>query len=61
MREVIGGWLVCAAVAAGCLTLLTAAAPGRGGPPEALISPDPVATVAAADAYHAQAHRRGRC
>jgi hypothetical protein len=56
LREVIAAWLVCLAVAAGCFTLLSAAAPWLDGRSEALISTDPVATVATAEA-----HRHGRC
>jgi hypothetical protein len=55
-RDVIGAWLVCMAVAAGCFTLLAAAAPERGGSQAALINPGPMVTVAAA-----QNHRPGRC
>ena len=61
IREVIGAWLFCLAVAAGCFTLLAAASSGRHGRPAALISSDPVATVAAAAAHRAEAHRYGRC
>ncbi len=32
LREVIGAWLVCLVVAAGCFTLLAAAAPVPDGP-----------------------------
>jgi hypothetical protein len=61
IREVIGAWLVCLTVVAGCFTLLAAASSGRDGRPPALISSDPVATVAAAAAHRAEAHRYGRC
>ena len=39
-REVIAAWLVCLAVAAGCLTLLAATAAERGGGSAALINPE---------------------
>lgn len=39
-REVIAAWLVCLAVAAGCLTLLAATAAERDGGAAALISQD---------------------
>ena len=55
-RDVIGAWLVCLAIAVGCFGLLAAANSDRGGASAALINPDPVATVAAA-----QDHRPGRC
>jgi hypothetical protein len=61
IREVIGAWLVCLTVAAGCFTLLAAAAPGRDGRPAALINPNPAATVAAAAPHRAKAHQHGRC
>jgi hypothetical protein len=61
VREVIGAWLVCLVVAAGCFTLLAAAAPVPNGPAKALIGPGPAATVAAAGADRADAHRHGRC
>jgi hypothetical protein len=55
-RDAIGAWLMCLAIAVGCFSLLAAASPGSGGAPAALINPDPIATVAAA-----QDHRPGRC
>jgi hypothetical protein len=59
VHELIGAWLVCLIVATGCFTLLAAASSGRDGRPAALISPDPTATVAAAKADRAAAHRAG--
>lgn len=62
IRDIIAAWLVCLVVAAGCFTLLAAAAaPVPDGPAKALIGPGPAATVAAAGAYRAEAHRHGRC
>jgi hypothetical protein len=55
-RDVIGAWLACLAFGVGCFALLSAAAPERGGSPAALINPDPIATVASA-----QAHRPRGC
>jgi hypothetical protein len=55
-RDVIGAWLVCLAVAAGCFGLLAATAPEPRGSPAALINPGPIGTVADAEAY-----RLGRC
>ena len=57
-REVIGAWVLCLALAAACFTLLAATTPQLGARPQALISLDPVATVAAADA---NANAQGRC
>lgn len=59
-REVIGAWIICLAVAAASFTVLAAASPGSEGQPEALISSDPTATVAAA-ANRAEAHQNRRC
>ena len=61
VRDVVGGWLVCLAVAAGCFALLAAAAPERGGPRAALLNPAAIATLAAAETHRADAHRPGRC
>jgi hypothetical protein len=58
---VIGAWLVCLAIALACFVLLTAAAPGPQLRREALISLGAAATVAAAEADRAEAHRYGRC
>jgi hypothetical protein len=55
-RDVIGAWLVCAAFGAACFTVLAVAAPDRGGSAAALINPDPIATVAAAELF-----RQRRC
>jgi hypothetical protein len=56
-RDVIGAWLVCLAIAVGCLGFLAPANPiTGGGAPAALINPGPTATVAAA-----QNHHPGRC
>jgi hypothetical protein len=60
-RDVIGAWLVCLVIAVACFVLLTAAGPGRHPRGEALISLDAAATVAAAEADRAEAHRHGRC
>ncbi len=46
-REVIAAWLVCLAVAAGCLTLLAATAAERGGGSAALINPERIEVVTA--------------
>ena len=56
MRDVIGAWVVCLAIAVGCLGFLAPANPDGGGAPAALINPGPTATVAVA-----QNHRPGRC
>jgi hypothetical protein len=61
IREVIGAWLVCLIMAAGCFTLLSATSVGSDGWPEALISRDPAATVDVAKADRAAAHKQGRC
>ncbi len=61
IRDIIAAWLVCLVVAAGCFTLLAAAAPVPEGPAKALIGPGPAATVAAAGADRADAYRHGRC
>ncbi len=77
LREVIGAWLVCFVVAAGCFTLLAAAAPVPDGPAKALIGRGPAATGAAAGADRRtggidqpwcgryagrrRRHRHGRC
>jgi hypothetical protein len=53
---VIGAWVVCLAIAVECFSLLAAASPDSGGAPAALLNPDPIATVAAA-----QNQRPGRC
>jgi hypothetical protein len=55
-RDVFGAWLVCLAIAVGCLGFLAPAHPTSGGAPAALINPGPIATVATA-----QNHRPGRC
>lgn len=46
-REVIGAWIVCLAVAAGCLTLLAATAAERGGGAAAPISQEEIEMVMA--------------
>ncbi|HEV2099289.1 MAG TPA: hypothetical protein VGR45_10230 [Stellaceae bacterium] len=56
MRDVIGAWIVCLAIAVGCFGFLAPAKPGGGGAPTALINLGPIATLAAA-----QDHRPGRC
>ncbi len=60
LRGVITAWVVCLAVAAACFIFI-AVAPRFGIGPEALIGPGPAATVAAAEADRADAHRHGRC
>ncbi len=61
VRDVIGAWLVCLAVAAGCFTWLAAAGPGADDQPEMSISPGPSAAAAVAEADRGAAHRRGKC
>lgn len=66
IREIIGAWLVCVALAAGSLTFLGATAPAHHSWPGALISLDPIATVAGAEvnygqAYRTETHRYRRC
>ena len=61
MRDVIGAWIVCLAITAGCFGLLPNTGAGYDNRPEALIGSDPIATVALADAHRVKAHRPGRC
>ena len=72
LRDVIGAWLVCCAVAAGCFGLLPLAdlspqaREGRLGSADdfrlgALISSGPPATVAGAATDRTQLNRHGRC
>jgi hypothetical protein len=61
IREVIGAWLVCLVAAVASYTVLTAEAPRHGSRLEALIGPDPTATLAAAEDHRAKPHRHGRC
>jgi hypothetical protein len=61
IRDVIGAWLVCVAVAVGCFGLLQIEATTHAGRPEALISPEPTITVASVDTDRTERHRHGRC
>jgi hypothetical protein len=61
VRDIVGAWFVCFAVAAVCWAGLEAAGAGPGRPPEALIGAEPAATVPLAEADRAEAHRHGRC
>ena len=60
-RDVIAAWLVCFAVAAGCLALLGTAVPGDDFRLGALISGDPPATVTSAETDRTQPPRHGSC
>ena len=61
MCDVIGAWLVCVAVAVACLGVLEIEATTQAGRPEALISPEPTATVASTNSDRTERHRNGRC
>jgi hypothetical protein len=61
LREIVGGWVVCGAIAAACFGLLVAAAPARDGRTAALISLDRTATVASATDRLVDTDRHGRC
>jgi hypothetical protein len=61
VREIVGGWLVCLAVAAGCFGGLAAIALARDGGTAAVISLDRVDTVASDTDRTLTADRRRRC
>ena len=61
VREIVGGWLVCLAVAAGCFGWLATIAPARDGGTAAVIGLDRVDTVASDTDRTLTADRQPRC
>ena len=61
VREIVGGWLVCLAVAAGCFGGLAAIAPARDGGTAAVIGLDRVDTVASDTDRTFTPRRHRRC
>jgi hypothetical protein len=61
VREIVGGWLVCLAVAAGCFGGLAAIAPARDGRTAAVIGLDRATTVASDPGRILTADRQSRC
>ncbi len=60
MRDIVGAWLVCLAIAAGSFSLLAATAVPHAEP-EALITPVRAATVAAFDIARTTPKHERRC
>jgi hypothetical protein len=61
LREILAGWIVCLAIAAGCFGGLAAAGAVRDGWTTASISPDRPAAVASATDRAVYAGRDGKC
>lgn len=61
VREIIGGWLVCFAVAVGCFGCLAAIAPARDGGTTVVIGLDGVDMVASNTDRTLTPHRQSRC
>lgn len=60
-REIVGGWLVCLAIAAGCFGGLATIAPARDDGTAAVIGVDRVAVVASDADRTVTAGRQRRC
>ncbi|MBV8738363.1 MAG: cytochrome b [Alphaproteobacteria bacterium] len=61
LRDIVGAWLVCLAIAAACFAFLAAAAPAHDARSAALIDGDRAARLAAVEPNRPRANRPGRC